>query len=218
MFATFFAAGAAAAAGMVVLGWGAPAKVFLVVLAFLWLAMAVFTLNFFRDPTARPPAEPGVILAPAYGTVDVIDETTEPEVMGGRCRRISIFLSVFDVHVQASPVTGRLVSAKHTPGKFLNAMNTDSALHNENLLLGFELAEDRAVHIGVRLIAGLIARRIVPWIAVNETVERGERISLVRFGSRCDVYFPPGYTVRVALGDKVRGGETVLAARARQNS
>ncbi len=206
---------ALAAAGLVwaVCGSGGGGKAFACVVAFLWGVFAVFTLNFFRDPTARPADEAGVLLSPAHGTVDVIDETVETEVMGGRCRRVSIFLSVFDVHVQNAPLTGKVISARHTPGKFLNAMNADSALHNENLLLGFELEESPGVRIGVRLIAGLIARRIVPWIAVNERVIRGERISLVQFGSRCDVYFPLEYKVRTALGSKVRGGETVLASR-----
>jgi phosphatidylserine decarboxylase len=145
--------------------------------------------------------------------VDLIDETDETVVMNGRCRRVSIFLSVFDVHVQQAPVSGKVVFSRHTPGKFLNAISADCALHNENVLLGFELENEPKVKIGVRLIAGLIARRIIPWISLNETVVRGQRISMIQFGSRCDLYCPMDYKIRVALGDRVTGGETILAAR-----
>jgi phosphatidylserine decarboxylase len=199
-------------AGVRLAGFGPGADFLLWIFGTLWALFGLFTLYFFRDPTARPPAGAGLLLAPAHGKVDVIDETEETSVMRGRCRRVSIFLSVFDVHVQQAPVSGRITFFKHTPGKFLNAIGADSALHNENVLLGFELNEAPGVFVGVRLIAGLIARRICPWVAPGDTVERGERISLIRFGSRCDLYFPLHYKVRVALGDRVTGGETVVAA------
>lgn len=173
----------------------------------------VFTLYFFRDPDARVPAGPGLVVSPGHGTVDVIDETTEAEFLGGRCRRISIFLSVFNVHVQNAPVAGTVKYLKHRPGKFLNALKTESAAENENVLIGFETANP-AGKVGVRLIAGLIARRIIPWVAEGDTPARGERISLIQFGSRVDVYLPPETTVAVKLGDKVVGGETVLATLA----
>ncbi|HXF11105.1 MAG TPA: phosphatidylserine decarboxylase, partial [Desulfuromonadaceae bacterium] len=138
--------------------------------------------------------------------------TTENEFMGGECRRISIFLSVFDVHVQNSPVAGKIAFLKHTPGQYLNAMRCDCAQFNENVYLGIESAEPRGEKVGVRLIAGLIARRIIPWICPNDIVQRGERISLIQFGSRVDVYLPMHAKVKVNLGDKVVGGETVIAA------
>ena len=144
--------------------------------------------------------------------MDVIDTTTEPEFMGGECQRISIFLSVIDVHVQNAPVTGRVAFFKHTPGQYLNAMKTESAQFNENVLIGFDSAEPRGEKIGVRLIAGLIARRIVPWVTENDAVQRGERISLIQFGSRVDVYLPLRAKIKVKLGDRVVGGETVIAA------
>ena len=97
---------------------------------------------------------------------------------------------MFDVHVQNAPVTGRVAFFKHSPGQYLNAMRADCAKFNENVLIGIEAGEPRATKIGVRLIAGLIARRIVPWIAQNDLVQRGERISLIQFGSRVDVYLP----------------------------
>lgn len=180
-------------------------------LVVLWILFAVFTLNFFRDPDARVPAGRKLVLAPAHGTVDLLDEITEDEFMVGRCRRISIFLSVFDVHVQKAPVTGKLVFHKHQDGQYLSATRSDCGSFNENVLLGFIPMEAPDQKLGVRLIAGLIARRIIVWAAAGETVTAGERISLVQFGSRADVYLPPGARIQCKLGDKMIGGETVLA-------
>jgi phosphatidylserine decarboxylase len=180
-------------------------------LLLLWVLFAVFTFNFFHDPDARVPAGKGLIVSPAHGTVDVLDETTENEFMGGRCRRISIFLSVLDVHVQKAPVSGKLVYHKHQDGQYLSATRSDCGSFNENVLLGMIPADFPEVKIGIRLIAGLIARRIVVWAAAGEDVVQGERISLVQFGSRGDVYLPLDAKINCRLGDKVIGGETVLA-------
>ena len=178
----------------------------------LWVLFVIFTFYFFRDPDPLPPAGPGLVIAPGHGKVDTIDTTTEAEFMGGECRRISIFLSVFDVHVQNAPVTGRVAFFKHTPGQYLNAMRADCAQFNENVLIGIESVDPRETKVGVRLIAGLIARRIVPFIAQNDPILRGERISLIQFGSRVDVYLPMNTKVKVQLGDRVEGGLTVLAS------
>lgn len=183
------------------------------VLAGLWLLFAAFCLCFFRDPHARPPADPAAIVAPAHGKVDLIDEVEESSFMGGRCQRISTFLSIFDVHVQNAPVSGRVMLQRHTSGRFVNAMRTDSAEFNENLLLGIESTEREGERIAVRLIAGLIARRILPWVKEGESIIRGERLALIRFGSRVDLHVPLGYQVTVKCGDRVRGGETILARR-----
>jgi phosphatidylserine decarboxylase len=181
------------------------------VLAGLWVLFALFTFYFFRDPEPMVPTAANLIIAPGHGKVDAIDTTTEPDFMGGECQRISIFLSVLDVHVQNAPLTARVAFFKHTPGQYLNALNADSAKFNENVLLGLEAVEPPGEKVGVRLIAGLIARRIVPWVGQNDTVQRGERISLIQFGSRVDVYLSRKAKIRVQLGDKVIGGETVLA-------
>ena len=178
----------------------------------LWALFALFVLYFFRDPNPRTPEGKDLVVAPAHGKVDVIDETAEPDFLGGPCRRISIFLSVFDVHVQNAPVAGKISFFKHTPGQYLNAMKTDSARFNENVLLGLDCAEPPGEKIGVRLIAGLIARRIVPWVQLNDAVRRGERLGLIQFGSRVDIYLPPRAKLKIALGDKVIGGETVIAS------
>lgn len=178
----------------------------------LWGLFAVFTFYFFRDPDPLVPAGPNFVISPAHGKVDVIDTTTEPEYLGGECQRLSIFLSVVDVHVQCAPLTGRVAFYKYTTGRFLSALKTESAQFNENLLIGLEAAEPRGEKIGVRLIAGLIARRIVPWLKENDVVQRGERISLIQFGSRVELYLPRHARIKVKLGDRVVGGQTVMAA------
>ncbi len=177
----------------------------------MWALFVLFTFYFFRDPDPVVPAGKNLVLAPGHGKVDTIDTTTEPEFLGGECQRISIFLSVFDVHVQNAPLTGRVAFFKHSPGQYLNAMRADSAKFNENVLIGIEAGEPMGEKIGVRLIAGLIARRIVPWVAQNDLVQRGERISLIQFGSRVDVYLPKSAKIKVQLGDRVVGGESILA-------
>jgi len=177
----------------------------------VWVLFAIFTLYFFRDPTPRVPAGASLVLAPAHGKVDAIGTTTEPDFMGGECQRVSIFLSVMDVHVQNAPVAGTVARCQYTTGQFLNALKAESALYNENVLLGFEASEPRGEKVGVRVIAGVIARRIVPFVQQGDEVARGDRISLVQFGSRADVYLPRNAKIKVELGDHVVGGETVLA-------
>lgn len=178
----------------------------------LWAAFAIFVLYFFRDPNANVPMGPNLVVAPGHGKVDVIDTTTEAKFMGGVCQRVSIFLSVVDVHVQNAPVTGRVNYLRYTQGAFMNAMKTECANCNENVLIGFESSEVPGTKVGLRLIAGVIARRIIPWIEAGDEVVRGDRISLIQFGSRCDVYLPLSAKIQVKLGDRVVGGESVLAA------
>jgi len=170
-----------------------------------------FAAYFFRDPDARVPEGPGLVVAPAHGTVDVIDEVEEPVVLGGRCRRVSIFLSVFNVHVQQAPVAGSVSLVRHTPGQFLNALKLESAALNENVLLGFQSTEPDGGPVAIKLITGLIARRIVPWVQPGDVVAKGERVSLIQFGSRVDLYVPLRARITVSLGDRVVGGETVMA-------
>ncbi len=177
----------------------------------LWVLFALFTLYFFRDPRPRVPAGPNLVVAPAHGKVDVIGTTTEPEFMGGECQRVSIFLSVIDVHVQNAPVGGKVAWFKYTTGQFLNALKAESAIYNENVMLGFEASEPRGQKVGVRLIAGVIARRIVPFVQQGDEVARGDRVGLIQFGSRVDVYLPHNAKIKVKLDDRVVGGQTVLA-------
>jgi phosphatidylserine decarboxylase len=185
--------------------------VLITVLIVIWVLFAIFTLYFFRDPNPRVPVGANLVLAPAHGKVDVIGTTTEAVFMGGECQRVSIFLSVIDVHIQNAPVSGKVTLLRYTVGQFLSALKAESAIYNENVLLGFEASEPRGQKIGVRLIAGVIARRIVPFVQQGDEVNRGDRISLIQFGSRADVYLPLNAKIKVKLNDHVVGGETVLA-------
>jgi phosphatidylserine decarboxylase len=185
--------------------------VFSVVLILVWIVFALFTLYFFRDPNPRVPAGANLVVSPGHGRVDVIDRITEPAFMGGECQRISMSLSLFDVHVQNAPLTGKVACFKYTEGQFLNAMHAECAAVNENVLIGIEATELRGIKAGVRLIAGVLARRIVPWVSAGDEVARGDRIGLIQFGSRVELYLPLSASLKAGLGDKVVGGETVLA-------
>ncbi len=190
---------------------GALVLALLPLLGLLWVGFALFTLYFFRDPKPRVPQGTGLVVAPGHGKVDLVDVFSEPRFLEGECQRISIFLSVLDVHVQNAPVTGRVALLKHTPGQFMSALRSDCGLHNENVLLGLEADDPAGEKLGVRLIAGVLARRIVPWVKPGDAVQRGDRISLIQFGSRVEIYLPLRAKIRVQVGDRVVGGETVLA-------
>ncbi len=180
-----------------------------------WLFFSIFTLWFFRDPDARVPTAPDAVVSPAHGLVDCVEENTEPEFLGGRYHRISIFLSVLDVHVQNAPVAGKVVFLKHQPGRFLSALKTESAHCNENILMVIESGECPGDRIAVRQIAGVLARRMVAWVNIGDGVARGQRLGLIQYGSRCDLYVPLTAQVVVQPGDQVVGGETVVAMRKR---
>ncbi|MGA3180807.1 MAG: phosphatidylserine decarboxylase [Verrucomicrobiota bacterium] len=182
-------------------------------LGMVWVLFAVFTIYFFRDPTARTPTAPNLVVSPGHGKVDAIEEITETQFMDGPCHRISTFLSVINVHVQNAPVAGKVALLQHAGGEFLSALKAESGLRNENVLVGFESTESPGEKIGVRLIAGVLARRIVPFVALGDETRRGDRMSLIQFGSRCDLYLPLHYRIQVKLGDKVVGGETVMASK-----
>ncbi len=177
----------------------------------LWVVFTAFTFYFFRDPDAKVPAGPGLVVSPAHGKVDIVDQITESQFMGGLCQRISIFLSVIDIHVQNAPVGGKVAFYKYTTGQFMSALKTESAEHNENALMGFETKEGGGVKIGMRLIAGVLARRIVPFVKEGDEPARGERISLIQFGSRTDLYLPLSAKIKIKPGDRVVGGETIMA-------
>jgi phosphatidylserine decarboxylase len=202
--------------GLIVLGWiayliGGVLAVLAEALGALWLFFAAFTLYFFRDPDPIEPSDLAVIVSPAHGTVDAIDETVELEVMGGPCQRISIFLSLFDVHVQNAPVYGTVHHLKHSLGLFLSALKAESALHNENVLIGFTPVLQPANKVAVRLIAGLLTRRISCWAAAGDLVPRSQRISLIHFGSRVDLFLPLGAKIKISTGDHVIAGQSVVA-------
>jgi phosphatidylserine decarboxylase len=177
----------------------------------LTVPLILFCINFFRDPEREIPADENSVVAAADGVVDEIVEIEEPEVLKTRCRRVSIFLSVFDVHVNRAPIAGKITYVQHYPGTYpgpyLDARNPDCAKFNEALTWAFE---GRATLV-VRQITGAIARRIVPWSKLGETVTKGFRFGMIRFGSRTEVYLPLDAEVTVKIGERVAGGASVIA-------
>jgi len=169
------------------------------------LLLAAFFLWFFRDPSRRITAEPGAIVSPADG---VVTEAEWVETTQGSKLRISIFLNVFDVHVNRSPIAGTVKLVEYREGGFLNAMAPESSLTNEQTLIQIE---GDGYEISLKQIAGLIARRIVCNVKAGERVERGQRIGMIKFGSRCDVLMPAEATLKVRTGERVKGGSSLLA-------
>ena len=161
------------------------------------LVLLAFVLWFFRDPERSFDAPPGSVLSPADGRIVRVGED-----------RISVFLNVFNVHVCRSPVAGRVRSVVSTPGRFLAAFKDEASEHNERTTIALEGPDYR---LDLVMVAGLIARRIVPWVAEGREVESGERVEIIRFGSRVDLRLPPGSRPTVKIGDRVRGGLSVIA-------
>lgn len=169
------------------------------------LLLAAFFLWFFRDPNRPIPEAPGLVVSPADGKVTSIEAV---QTAAGQLRRVSIFLNVFDVHVNRAPIAGSVQRVEYKKGKYLNAMNPDSAIQNEQNLV--EIGGEYCT-VAFCQIAGLLARRIVFKKHVADWVHRGERVGLIKFGSRVDVLFPLSCELQVKLGDRVRGGSSVLA-------
>jgi phosphatidylserine decarboxylase len=178
---------------------------------FVFALLILFCINFFRDPEREIPGDENIVVAAADGVVDEIVEIEETEVLKAKCRRVSIFLNVFDVHVNRSPIAGKIIYTNHYPGTypgpFLDARNPDCAKFNEALTWAFE---GRATLV-VRQITGAIARRIVPWSKMGDTVLKGFRFGMIRFGSRTEVYLPLDAEVTVKIGERVIGGASVIA-------
>lgn len=169
------------------------------------LLLAGFFLWFFRDPERVIPAELGAIVSPADGKVTDVSLVT---LDGSKQTRVSIFLSVFDVHVNRSPISGVIRDVRYQRGKFLNAMNAASASENEQNIVR---VEGEGYSVIFKQIAGLLARRIVFHPKVGDRLERGQRVGLIKFGSRTDILLDPAAEIRVKVGDRVRGGASVLA-------
>jgi phosphatidylserine decarboxylase len=169
------------------------------------LFLAMFFLWFFRDPERVVPSIPGAVVSPADGKITDVSPVT---VAGMRRVRISIFLNVFDVHVNRSPIAGVIREVRYQKGKFLNAMNEASAELNEQNIVTVEGEGEALVF---KQIAGLLARRIVFTKKVGDRVERGERVGLIKFGSRTDVFLDASASLQIKIGDRVKGGSSVLA-------
>jgi phosphatidylserine decarboxylase len=179
------------------------------ILAFLFTLVTLWVAYFFRDPERLGERGPDLLIAPADGRVVMITEVDEPGFIHGRARRISIFMNVFNVHVNRYPTAGVVRYVHYNPGKFLNAVTEKSSLENEQMSVGLE--HESGVRILVRQIAGLVARRIVTYSREGERVEQGERMGIIRFGSRVDVFMPPNAEVLVTEGQTTVAGTTVIA-------
>lgn len=177
-------------------------------LAFCLTIIALWVAYFFRDPERTGERGEDVVISPADGRVVMITEVDEPAFIHGRALRISIFMNVFNVHVNRYPVSGTVKYVHYNPGKFLNAAVEKSSLENEQMSVGLEHGR---VRILVRQIAGLIARRIVTYSREGESVSQGDRMGIIRFGSRVDVFLPPGTPIDVKVGQTTFAGTTLLA-------
>ena len=169
------------------------------------LLLMVFFLWFFRDPSRKIPATPGAIVSPADG---VVTEAEWVETTQGSKLRVSIFLNVFDVHVNRSPISGVVKLVEYREGGFMNAMTPESALTNEQTMIQIE---GDGYDVSLKQIAGLLARRIVCNLTEGQKVERGQRIGMIKFGSRCDILMPAEANLAVKTGARVKGGSSVLA-------
>jgi len=191
-----------ALAAVAAIVWGGTHMVGLTAVPVL---LGAFLVWFFRDPARRIPGGEGLIVSPADGKVE---DAEWIETTGGSRVRVSIFLNVFDVHVNRVPVSGTVTLAEYREGQFLNALNAESALHNEQTLVTIDAG---GYSVSFKQIAGLLARRILCNVREGDQVQRGQRMGLIKFGSRVDVLLPANVELRVRAGDRVKGGSSVLA-------
>ena len=198
-----FVLGAAAVAAALYFVW--PKSVPLAALA---LVLAAFMAWFFRDPQRVPPAEPGAVISPADGKIVFSGDCAPGRYSDEPGKMVSVFMSVFDVHVNRAPVSGKVVAVRYNPGKFLVASVDKASLENEQNGVVIETPEGRRV--SYVQIAGLIARRIVCDLRPGDPVAQGQRVGMIRFGSRVDVILPTSAALRVGPGDRVRAGESVV--------
>jgi len=194
-----------------VLGTSVPALLLFPVLP--WLAAvfgvaALFMVYFFRDPERTIPSQPDAVVSPADGRVLIAGDAEAASAPAGTWKQISIFLSPLDVHINRIPVAGRVTRVEYTPGRFLAAYRPESARVNERNEISIERDGGTVV---CRQVVGVLARRLVCRVAPGAVVRTGDRYGLMKFGSRIDLYLPPRATLRVAVGDRVRSGETVVA-------
>ena len=173
------------------------------------LALTTFVCWFFRDPERTPPDGNDAIVSPADGKIIIAREIDDDRFFHARVYKVSIFMNVFNVHVNRFPLSGTVQRIKHRPGRFYAADSTRGALQNEYCALTVQARQ--GFTYGVVQVAGLIARRIICWAEKNDEVQTGHRYGLIRFGSRVDLYLPLEVALKVKVGDKVKAGETILA-------
>jgi phosphatidylserine decarboxylase len=176
----------------------------------IFIALSLFVLYFFRNPRLEYEHVPGTILSPAFGKVVGIVDVLEPEYMGREANRVSIFLRIYDVHMNYTPVDGILEYKRYHKGRFGIAGFDKASDLNEHMTVGVSNGGER---LSFKIIAGMIARRIVMPLEEGSSIRAGERIGMVKFGSRADVFVPPEYEITVRLGQKVRGPLTVIARK-----
>jgi phosphatidylserine decarboxylase len=182
---------------------------FLTLWLLLFFLLSIFcTLAFFRDPDRATPPDPNLVVAAADGTIIDIVELDENEILKAKTRRVGIFLSIFDVHTNRSPIDGRIIYRQHREGLFVDARRPDCSEKNESMTWAFQ---NRRVTIVVRQLTGAIARRIVAWAKIGDELKKGERFGMIRFGSRTELYLPLNAELLVKAGDHVLGGSTVIA-------
>jgi phosphatidylserine decarboxylase len=203
----FIGIGIAAAVGAIALAFN-YSTVPLWIAAIVLIALATWLVAFFRDPERTGERGEQFVVSPADGKVVQITEVDEPAFVRGRALRISIFMNVFNVHVNRYPISGHVAYVHYNKGKFFNAATDKASLENEQMSVGIENGRRRVL---VRQIAGLIARRIVNYAKVGTKAEQGMRMGMIRFGSRVDVFVPPSSKVRVKLGDLSVAGVSVLS-------
>jgi phosphatidylserine decarboxylase len=182
------------------------------VLGWIGVILTVWCYYFFRDPIRSVPTREGLVVSPADGVVSLIEMATPPEELGVGSEpllRVSVFMSVFNCHINRAPIAGKITALAYRPGKFLNASLDKASSDNERNSLAIEMADGR--QLVVVQIAGLVARRILGFVEKGQSLRTGERFGLIRFGSRLDVYLPKGVNPLVALGQTMVAGETVLA-------
>jgi phosphatidylserine decarboxylase len=194
--------------GLVVLRVGIPGANWPLIVLAAWLPVAIWVVAFFRDPLRDGERGGHLAIAPADGKVVDVREVDEPTFIGGRALRICIFMNVFDVHVNRYPLEGTVEYRHYNPGKFLHAADEKASLENEQSMVGLTTPRGKVL---VRQIAGLIARRIVTDHPVGTDVRQGQRLGLIRFGSRVDLYLPTDARAVVAVGDRTTAGVTVVA-------
>lgn len=181
--------------------------VFYPILAVLFFSMSIFFAIFFRDPMRRVPGVGGLVVSPADGRVLKVERIYEYHFLGAEAWKISIFLSIFDVHLNRSPAAGSVIYRRYIPGKFRAAFREDASGNNERNLIGLQTEHGKML---VVQIAGMIARRIICWVDTGDTVEQGAKIGMIRFGSCTELYLPLSMNIKVKEGERVRGGESIL--------
>jgi phosphatidylserine decarboxylase len=182
---------------------------------FLWqpiaaiipLILLLFVGFFFRNPERVIPGQNGLVVSPADGVVMSVEEVFESRYLQAEATRVSIFLNIFNVHVNRAPIAGTVEYQHYQPGKFLPAYKVEAAQLNEQNLIGIKQGEMRIL---TSQIAGLIARRVVSWVKPGDVLQRGERIGLIKFGSCTELYLPKSIQIEVRKGDQVKGGETII--------